>query len=566
MSRWKFWKRWHIGPYEIAAFAIIICTVASRIVLIASNWPRSDSDEGTMGIEAMHIAFRGAHPVYFYGQNYMGVLEAYLGAFFMHLFGVSLFSLRLGMVFMLALFLIAFYFLARLLYTKGLAIVALILVGLGNDTLLERELKAVGGGVETLLFGTLALLLAAWLAFTAGQEQRQQKRWQRRLAYFGWGAAVGLGLWSHFLVAPFLLAGGLILLVFCWQEWRSWAIPCLLFGLIIGGIPLIYYNLTVPLSQNSLAVALSIVGGKDPGAGVVIGHVPFIKHIVGTFGYGLPLSTLFPSVCNLNVLPFYGKVVPTTLSCSVEQGGWSLIYLSLLLIGMAMAIVSLQQLIKNYSTRRETWTEEQRQAAAIHFGRLMLLFAGLLTILLYLASNLTAAKPWSVRYLIGLSIILPGIIWPLWHGLRSHSDVTWGRFISMVFRYSLLALFGVVLLVGTVITFSEIPSAEAAHTNDQNLIQALEQRGIDRFYSEYWTCYRLVFLSREQLICSVVQTNFELASVNRIPSYEPIVASDPKAAYVFPPDAFVKAADHDPTISKYYHRFTLYGYVVYVPN
>lgn len=566
MARWKLWKRWRIEPYEFIAFAIIVCIVVSRIILIAFNWPRSDSDEGTMALEAMHIAFRGAHPVFFYGQNYMGTLEAYFGAFFMHLFGASLFTFRLGMVLIVTLFLIAFYFMARLLYTKGLAVVALILVGLGSDTVIERELKAVGGGVETLLFGTLSIVLAVWLAFTAGQEQRQQKRWPRRLAYFGWGVVVGLGLWSHFLVAPFLLAGGLILLVFCWREWRTWAIPCLLAGLIIGGIPLLYYNLTAPLSQNSLAVALSIVGGSNPGSGVYVGHVKFIQHIVGTFDYGLPLSTFFPSVCNLNVLPFYGRVGSTTLTCSIEQGGWSLFYMSLLLISMAMAIVSLWQLARSHRARQETWSEEQRQAEVIHFGRLMLLFAGLLTILFYLASNLTAAKPNDVRYLIGLSIILPGLIWPLWYGIRPRSDVTWGRFLSMVTRYSILALIGVVLLTGTVITFTEIPSTEAAYTNDHNLIQVLEQRGITRFYSEYWTCDRLVFFSQEHLICGVVNPHDSKPGLNRIPSYFSIVAADPNAPYIFPAGLDTNDANHNPLLEKHYHHFELDNFTIYLPD
>lgn len=115
-------------------------------------------------------------------------------------------------------------------------------------------------------------------------------------------------------------------------------------------------------------------------------------------------------------------------------------------------------------------------------------------------------------------------------------------------------------------TFQEIPASQAVYQNDMLFIHDLEQRGIDRFYSEYWTCYRLVFLSREQLVCSVVTTSFKPAALNRIRSYEPIVADDPRAAYIFPPDPFVQAADHNPTISKHYHRFMLDGYVVYVPD
>src|ERR1700686_4825711 len=124
MSRWNtlYVKHLKSRPYEIAALIIIVLAVLLRIILIAKGWPETDSDEGTMGLEAMHIAFRGEHPVFLYGQNYMGMIEAYVGALLFRLFGVSLFSLRLGMVILFALFLVSLYLLTSLLYSKKLAL------------------------------------------------------------------------------------------------------------------------------------------------------------------------------------------------------------------------------------------------------------------------------------------------------------------------------------------------------------------------------------------------------------------------------------------------------------
>jgi hypothetical protein len=51
-----------------------------------------------MGIAGMHIAFQRQHPIYHYGQDYLGVLEAYIAAPFFRLFGVSDITLRLGML------------------------------------------------------------------------------------------------------------------------------------------------------------------------------------------------------------------------------------------------------------------------------------------------------------------------------------------------------------------------------------------------------------------------------------------------------------------------------------
>src|SRR5947208_16060565 len=133
MSRWNkiYVKRLRIGPYEIAALVTIALAILLRILLIAHSWPETDSDESTMGLEAMHIAFRGEHPVFLYGQNYMGTIEAYLGALLFRLFGVSLFSLRLGMVILFTLFLVSLYLLTSLLYSKKLALVSLALLSVG---------------------------------------------------------------------------------------------------------------------------------------------------------------------------------------------------------------------------------------------------------------------------------------------------------------------------------------------------------------------------------------------------------------------------------------------------
>src|SRR6266566_4063185 len=92
----------------------IRCALARSRLRPRCDWHHTNIDEGTMGEMAMNIAFRGEHPVFFYGQDYMGALQAYLAAGFFRLFGVSLFTLRLGLVFLFALFLISMYLMASL--------------------------------------------------------------------------------------------------------------------------------------------------------------------------------------------------------------------------------------------------------------------------------------------------------------------------------------------------------------------------------------------------------------------------------------------------------------------
>ena len=58
-----------LGRDELAACAIILCATLLRLLLVGLHWPLFNSDEGTMGLIALHIAFRGEHPIFYYGLN-----------------------------------------------------------------------------------------------------------------------------------------------------------------------------------------------------------------------------------------------------------------------------------------------------------------------------------------------------------------------------------------------------------------------------------------------------------------------------------------------------------------
>ena len=66
---------------DIVAWGLILFALLLRLALIVNGWPETDGEESTMGLAALHIIYRGEHPIYFYGQHYMGVGEAYIAAF-----------------------------------------------------------------------------------------------------------------------------------------------------------------------------------------------------------------------------------------------------------------------------------------------------------------------------------------------------------------------------------------------------------------------------------------------------------------------------------------------------
>jgi len=194
-------KYFKISVHEIYALVLIIIATVIRVNLAYQHWPLSNSDEGTIGIMALHIFSHGEHPIFFYGQNYMGATEAYLGAALFHVFGASLFTLRLGLILLFVIFLISTYLVASMLYTKEVGLGSLFILSLGSIAVVSRQLLAIGGYAETITCGSLAILLALWLALSS-QGTYYSERWQRLAGFGAWGLIVGLGIWSDILVLP----------------------------------------------------------------------------------------------------------------------------------------------------------------------------------------------------------------------------------------------------------------------------------------------------------------------------------------------------------------------------
>src|SRR5216117_2156219 len=111
-----------------------------------------------MGLMALHIAQGRKFPSFFYGQAYMGTLEAYLAAPWFVAVGPSLFGLRAAVILLNVAFLASMYRFARLVYGKRIALWTVLLLALASAPV--RVVKAVGGYAETLLFGSLVFLLA----------------------------------------------------------------------------------------------------------------------------------------------------------------------------------------------------------------------------------------------------------------------------------------------------------------------------------------------------------------------------------------------------------------------
>jgi hypothetical protein len=540
---------------DLAAIALIVGGVGLRLTLAALGWPATDSDEATFGLMALHINERGAHPIFFYGQNYMGAVEAYLAAGAFRLFGPSLFALRLSTISLSAGFLVCVYLLARLLYGRALALATLALLVIGPPVALFLQVFTNGGYADTLFFGALLLLLATLLARPEAGALTK-RRW-RLLAYGAWGLTAGLGLWSDVLILPFILTSGLLLLAFRWRELLRGMGAALVAGLVFGGSPLTAF---AAAGNNPFQGAAAVQQAPNAAQGGALAL--YAGQVAGTFLVSLPEITGGATLCPLSRAESWplAHASPATLTCTAVHGLWSLGYLALLGVALVVGARTCRTLWMH--TRRGVQDPEERAQFVIPMARFALALSAALTLALYITSPVAARAPQVVmRYLVGLTLALPVLLAPL----RGWATSSVGRK-AWIGRLA-IAMVALAYLLGLAGILQAIPSAHAEAQHQERLIASLGQLGVTAVYTDYWTCDRVAFLSHERIICATLSPELQ-PDLDRYATYPTRVAAAPHPAYLFSDgsaqaQAFQAVYDRAPAA---FQRVALDGYILYLPT
>src|SRR5919197_4146967 len=71
-----------MGPraFRIGLAGLLLVGLAVRLAVIGSPLGEIDGDEAVVGLMARHIALLGERPVFYWGQPYLGSLEAFSAA------------------------------------------------------------------------------------------------------------------------------------------------------------------------------------------------------------------------------------------------------------------------------------------------------------------------------------------------------------------------------------------------------------------------------------------------------------------------------------------------------
>lgn len=206
----KYFKAPQAGVFRSPAWICLLCAIAARIWLVVYTRGIIEGDEALLGMQAEQI-LHGAHPIYFFGQPYMGTLEAHLVALLFFIAGPSVWTLRAEPILLSVLLVWLTWKLANALadlarlpdYARlWFVTIATCVAALPPLYDLVVELRTYGGYIETFI-------LILWLLLSA---LRLTQRWHEAsvrellVRWAGIGFLVGLGLWVYPLIIIAILA------------------------------------------------------------------------------------------------------------------------------------------------------------------------------------------------------------------------------------------------------------------------------------------------------------------------------------------------------------------------
>lgn len=524
----------------LLAVLVGFAAVGYRLALLFADVPPTNSDEATMGLAALHIARGDGFPVWFYGQAYMGTLEAYLAAPLVALAGPSVLVLRLPTLALYALFLLLSWRLTRRLGgDRWYALLVVAVLALGADRVVKNQLIAGGGYPELNPAGAALALLTVGLCVTG--PGARSPRWA------AWGLIAGVLLWVDPLILPYVLTLGALLVAWRWRELAGRAGVVLAGALLLGAAPMLVDSLRH--GRNPVAAVLA-AGGTGAAA-------DWADRLYGGLVLGPPLAMGFCSP---------GR-------CATWQLWWAVAFPVLLALAAFTA----------WHTLRRASGGPGSPVRVSAGARLALLGGAAGVLAAYALSNAAGRTPIeSSRYLSCLAVAVPALLWPLWQAARplAARRLTVQRQLAEVVasdppaqrqlpevavsegggyrhfpevasikatgegsgagaRARVAGVGAVAVLAGvlgtcTAATVEVIRAAPAVHAEadrHRSLVDTLGALGVRHVRGGYWTCNRLTYATGENVLCAVVEDDLR-PGFDRLPAYRREVAADPDAAWV----------------------------------
>lgn len=506
----------------------VFAAAALKVGLLVAGVIPFNSDEAIVALMARHI-LQGERPFFFYGQAYMGSLDAYLVAAVFKLIGDQVWGIRIVQIVLYSLTIGTTALLGKQLSGKwNVGVLAAWFLAVPNVGTTLYTTVSMGGYGEMLLIGNLILLTTLWIV----RDISGNKGELSILPWFGLGFLSGFGLWVFGLTLVYSISAFAYLTWYCirfeptlrrgystipWlkasssskenekqvnliKQPRTWGVSLL--GIAIGAIPWWVYA-----QRTSLSNLIFELGG---------GAVSGVESIN-------PLAQIFRHILNLGL---FGSTVMLGL-----RPPWEIRWLALPLAPLVLIFWGGVLVFAFKKTVSDLWAARQDAK----FSHAPLLSSVVLLVVLGFILSPFGADP-SGRYFLPVGVIMALFAaQAVWKWLA-----IWGRYVWVAVSLVLLFHVGGSVQVayrnppGLTTQFDAVTQID--HSYDQELIDFLRDQGEVRGYTNYWVAYPLTFLSGEEMVyVPRLPYHQDLRFTRRDDRYQPydqIVDQSDRSAYI----------------------------------
>ncbi len=484
---------------------------AFKLALGMLNLVPFNSDEAVVALMARHI-LQGERPVFFYGQAYLGSLDAWLIAGAFRLFGQTVGAIRLVQAPLYLGTVATTYLLSLKIYrSQWLAGAAGLFMVVPSVLVTLYTTATLGGYGEALLFGNLIMLGTLVLLERDPEEGANNWRmagWQRWVGWALLGALMGLAFWTFPITLAYTAPVLIAVMVIHWRQWPPLAatVGLLAAGFVIGATPWLNYTRTY-----GLVTLAEMTGVAVSGASSTVAVLAVFSHL---FNFVL-----------------FGPTVAWSM-----RAPWSAEFVALPLLPFALAM--------NIGVTLVMLRRLARLRDAATLGRWLLAGVMAITIGAFIFSPF-GADP-SGRYFLPLAV--PVAIFTAevlhWFRLRRRQKErrsVWRKWFGQVLALALVsyAWWGNLWAAtryppGFTTQFDPVAQVDTRALPE--LIAFLRAHGETRGYTNYWVEYPLAFLSGEELLYVARLPYHEdfryTARDSRLPAYAEAVAASERVAYI----------------------------------
>jgi 4-amino-4-deoxy-L-arabinose transferase-like glycosyltransferase len=448
-----------IQTHRVQVFVVIIALLWKGIWLFLNSFT-FNADEAIVGLMAKHI-LQGERPPFFYGQSYMGGLDAYLVSIGFLVFGIKVWVIRFVQTFLYLSTIIVVIEISKLIFHNELiGLFTGLLLAIPTVNVLLYTTVSLGGYGEALFLGSLIIFL--WLKLESRFVLDSNKFTRYISAIIFLGFLISLGIWVNAITLVF-------------------SIPVVI---------AFFFSILHIKEKRKILLFFSIFV-----MGFILGLIPFWIAAVKS-GFNVFIQEMFGSAVSVEKVGWLARTIThirnlLILGIPVMFGfrpPWGVIWLAIPLIPFVLAIW-IFPFVKFRSLVSEL--KEKKNQIWLIIGIIITLFLGFI----FTSFGVDPSGRYFIPLAIPFSILLSSIL-----VIKIKKPLFMWIMIGTVLLFNILSTIqcGVKKNPGFTTQFYE-PSI-IDHSYDQALIQFLQENNATRGYTNYWVSYPLAFLSDEKLI------------------------------------------------------------------